>query len=102
MDRAGRHHPDLLSRNQHPVLDTHQGHDAEVRVVPAVNQQRLERRPGIAGGRRQAGHQPLEHPVHVEPGLGRDQKRIGGVEPDHILDLLFDPIRLCRRQIDLV
>ena len=33
---------------EHAVLDPHQGHDAEIGVVPAVDQQRLERRRGIA------------------------------------------------------
>ena len=37
-----------------------------------------------------------------KPGLGRDQDRIGGIEPDHVLDLLLHLVGLGRRQIDLV
>ena len=102
MHRAGRHQADLLPRNEYPVLDAHQDHDAEIGVVPAVDQQRLEWRRGVAGGRRQAGHQCFEHLVDIEPGLGRDQEGIRRVEPYHILDLLLDPIGLGRRQVDLV
>ena len=88
--------------DQHAVLDPHQDDDAEIGVVPAVDQQRLERRLGVARRRRQAGHQRFEHLVDVEPGLGRDQQRVRGVEPDHILDLLLDPVGLGGRQVDLV
>ena len=57
---------------------------------------------GLARGRRQPGHQRLQHLFDIEPGLGRDQHRVRGVEPDHILDLLADPLGLGRRQVDLV
>ena len=99
---TGRHQPDFLPGLQRAVLDPHQNDDAEIGVVPAVDQQCLERRCGVARGRRQPGHQGFEHALDVEPGLGRDQHRIGGVEPDHILDLLPDPLGLGRRQVDLV
>ena len=44
----------------------------------------------------------FQHFGHVLAGLGRDQDRIRGVEPDHVLDLLLHLLRLGRRQIDLV
>ncbi len=47
-------------------------------------------------------HDRFQHLGHVLPGLGRDQDRIGGVEPDHVLDLLLDLVGLGGRQIDLV
>ena len=36
------------------------------------------------------------------PLLGAGQDRIGGVQADHLLDLLADALRLGRREIDLV
>ena len=102
MCRAGRHQPDLLPGSELAVLDPHQDHDAEIGVVPAVDEQRLERRRGVALRRRQALHQRFQHILDAEPGLGRDQERVRGVEPDHILDLLLDPVGLGGRQIDLV
>ena len=40
--------------------------------------------------------------VDAEAGLGRDQDRVGGVEADHVLDLLLDLVGLGGRQVDLV
>ena len=100
--RALGHHADLGVTPQMPVLDPHQDHHAEIGVVPAIHQQRLERRLGIAGRRRQPGDQRLQHALDVEPGLGRDLNRIVGRDADHVLDLLAHPLRLGGRQVDLV
>ena len=54
----------------------------------------------LGGGRRV--HDRLQHFRHVQSGLGRDQDGVGGVEPDHVLDLLLDLVGLGRRQVDLV
>ena len=76
--------------------------DAQVGVVPAVDEQRLERRRRIALGRRQPVHDRFQHLGDVLTGLRRDENRVGGVEPDHVLDLLLDLVGLGGRQIDLV
>ena len=105
VDLVGRiraHHADVLALLQHAVDHAEQDDDAEIGVVPAVDQQRLERRRGIALRRRQPVHDRLQHLRHVQPGLGRDQDGVGGVEPDHVLDLLLDLVGLGGRQIDLV
>ena len=54
VSRIGAHHADALVLAQHAVDDAHEHHDAEIDVVPAVDQQRLERRVAVALGRRQA------------------------------------------------
>ena len=100
--RMGAHHADALAFLQGAVDDAHQHHHAEIEIVPAVDQQRLEGRAAVALGRRQAGDDRLQHGLDVEPGLGRDQDGVGGVEPDHVLDLLPDLVGLGGRQIDLV
>ena len=56
----------------------------------------------VALGRRQAVTIASSTSGTFEPGLGRDQDRVGGVEPDHVLDLLLDLVGLGRRQVDLV
>ena len=99
---VGAHHADALAFFQHAVDDAEQHDDAEIGVVPAVDEQRLERRRGIALGRRQPVHDGFQHFRHVLAGLGRDQDRVRGVEPDHVLDLLLDLVGLGGRQIDLV
>src|SRR6185437_4802826 len=102
MRGAGRHHADLHTRLEHAVLDAHKDHDAEIRVVPAIDEQRLERRRGVALGRRQALNQRFQHLIDIEPGLGRDLDGVRRVEADHVLDLLAHALRLGRRQVDLV
>ena len=99
---VGAHHADALALFQNAVDDAHQHDHAEIGVVPAVDQERLERRVAVALRRRQAGDDRLQHLGHVLPGLGRDHDRVRGVEPDHVLDLLLDRFGLGRRQIDLV
>ena len=44
----------------------------------------------------------LEDLVDADAGLGRGQQRVGGVEADHLLDLLLGALGIGRRQIDLV
>ena len=100
--RVGAHHADALALLEHAVDDAEQHDDAEIGVVPAVDQQRLERRRGVALGRRQPGDDRFQHLGHVQPGLGGNQDGVGGVEPDHVLDLLLDLVGLGGRQIDLV
>ncbi len=102
VDGAGRHQPDLLPGAERPVLDAHQDDDAEIRVVPAVDQQRLQGRRGLALGRRQPRDERLQHGLDVEPGLGRNEDRVRGVEADHVLDLRSDALGFGRRQVDLV
>ena len=99
---VGAHHADALALLQHAVDDAEQHDDAEIGVVPAVDQQRLQRRRGVALGRRQARDDRFQHLRYVQAGLGRDQDRVGRVEPDHVLDLLLHLLGLSRRQIDLV
>ncbi len=85
-----------------PSMTLHQHDDAEIGVVPAVDEQRLQGRGLVALGRRQAVDDRLEHEVDVEPGLGRDRHRLRSVEADDVLDLLLDPVGLGGGQVDLV
>ena len=84
------------------VDDAHQHDHAEIGVIPAVDQQGLERRLGVALGRRQARHDRLQHGLDVLAGLGRDRDGVRGVESDHLLDLLLDAVGIGSRQVDLV
>ena len=99
---VGAHHPDALALFHHAVDDPHQHHDAEIDVVPAVDQQRLQRGVAVALRRRQPVHDGFQHVVDAETGLGRDHHRVGRVDADHVLDLLLDLVRFRRRQVDLV
>ncbi len=102
VDGVGAHHADPRVLLQHAVEDAHQHDDAEIGIVVAVDQQRLQRRRLVALRRRQALDDRLQHEIDVEAGLGRDRHRLRGVEADDVLDLLLDSVRLGRRQVDLV
>ena len=99
---TGAHEADLLALAQGAVADPEQRHDTEIAVVPAVDDERLERRLGVALGRRQTLDDRLQHLVDADPGLGRDHQRVRGVEADNVLDLLPDAVGLGCRQVDLV
>ena len=95
--RAGLHHLDLLLLLQRAIDDADDDDDAEIEIVVGVDQQRLERLVGIAClRRRQAGDDGFENGVDAEAGLGGNLERIGGVEADHVLDLLLHARRLRR------
>ena len=102
MDGAGAHHAHSLALDQRAILDPHEGDDAEIGVVPAVDDQRLERRVELPLRCRQAGDDRLQHLVDARTGLGRDQQRVVGRQAHDVLDLLLDPLGLGRRQVDLV
>ena len=82
----------------HPDQSDH----TQIGIIPAVDQQGLQGGRGIAPGRRQTFDQGLQHGGHALAGLGRDRQRLAGVDADHLLDLLLDPLGLGRRQVDLV
>ncbi len=100
--RGGGHHADLLAPDELAVLDAHENDDAEIGVVPGIDEQCLERRADVALRRRQPLHQRLEHLVDVEAGLRRHLDRMRGVDADHVLDLLLHALGIGGGQIDLV
>ena len=100
--RARPHHSNPHALPDEAVDDAHQHDHAEIGVVPGIDEQRLQGRHLVALRRRQAGDDRLEHEVDVQARLGRDRHRLRRVEADDVLDLLLDPVRFGRRQVDLV
>ena len=99
---AGRHQADLHAGPHHAVDDARENHDAAVRVVPGVEDQRLQRRVGIASRRRQAVDDRLENLRNALAFLGAGENRAVGVEADDVVDLPAHFVRLRARQVDLV
>ena len=99
---VGAHHADALALFHHAVDDPDQHHDAEIDVVPAVDQQRLQRGVAVALRRRQPVDDGFQHVVDAEAGLGRNHHRVGGIDADHVLDLLLDLVGFGGGQVDLV
>ncbi len=96
------HHQDLLMLLHRAVDDANHDDDAEIGIIPAIDQQRLQGRRLIALRRRQTRDDRFQHILDAEAGLGRNQHGVRRIEADHILDLLLDALGLGRRQIDLV
>ena len=77
--------------------------DAEIGVVPAVDQHRLQRGRGVAfARRRKLVDDRLQHILDADARLGRDHHGLGSVEANHLLNLFPDALRLGGRQVDLV
>ena len=83
---------------QHADDDDH----AAVGVVPGVEDQRLERRRGIALGRRHPRDDRLEDVLDAAALLGAREDRGVAVEADDVLDLPASLVGLRAREIDLV
>ena len=99
---AGAHHADARVLLQHAVDDANENHHAEIDIVPAIDQERFQRRVAVALRRRQAGDDGFQHVGNAEAGFRRDHHRVGGVDADHVLDLLLDLIGLGGGKIDFV
>ena len=99
---AGGHHLDLLALLDAAFLDAHEHDDAEVGVIPTVDQQGLQGCVAIAGRRRQALHDRFEDLVDVQARFGRDADGARRIDADDVLDLLLDALLVGRRQVDLV
>src|SRR3546814_5965108 len=70
MDSARLHELDLLALLQRAVDHADKDDDAEVGVVPAIDEHRLERRVRIALGRRNAVDDGFQYFVDADTGLG--------------------------------
>ena len=102
MDRAVGH-------EFHAVFDAHftvdhadKNDNAQIRVIPAVDQHRFQRGVTVAFGRRQFLHNRFERFLDADAGFGGDLDRVGGVDADDILDLFGNAVTFGRGQVDLV
>ena len=93
MGGAGRHELDLRALLQAAVDDADEDDDAEVRVVPAVDQHRGEGSVEVALGRRDALDDGVEDLGDADARLGAGEDGAAGVEPDDLLDLLRARLR---------
>ena len=99
---AGGHELDLRALAEAAVDHPDEDDDAEVRVVPAVDQHGLQRGVRVAPGRRDLGDDGVEHVLDADAGLGAGEDRFGRVEADDLLDLLADALGVGGGEVDLV
>ncbi len=99
---ARGHHADAVAHLDPALHHADEGERALVVVVDAVEDQRAQGEALVTLGCGDELDHGLQHVLYVLAGFGRDQRRVGGVQADHVLDLLFDKVRLGAGQIDLV
>ena len=102
MGDARLHEAQAGPGRQGAVDDTNRAHHAAVLVVVRVEDQRLQRRVGIAGRGGDTIHDRVEQRLHSLAGLGRHAQDALRRQAQHLLDLRRVPIGLGRRQVDLV
>ena len=85
-----------------PCITRTRHDDAAIGVEPRIEDERLQRRIGIAGGGRQAVHDGFEHFVHALSGFGAHWNRIGGVQPHSLLNGFLGADDVGRGQVNFV
>jgi hypothetical protein len=61
------------------IDDAHEDDDAQVGIVPAIDQHRLERRVAVSLGRGDAGDDGFQHVLDADARLGAGEDRVVGV-----------------------
>ena len=102
VDGVRRHELDLLALLDDAIDNAHQHDDAEIGIVPAIDQHGLQRLGGIALGRRDAFDDGFKDFDDANAGFGAGQHGARCVEADNVLDLLLHLFRIGGGQIDLV
>ena len=99
---AIRHESNFFSALQSSVDDTRQHDHATIRIEPGIEDERLHGGFRVTAGRRQAMHDRFQHCLYAEAGLGADGQRVGGVEPDGLLNHFLAAFHICAGQVNLV
>src|SRR5690606_19527222 len=102
MHLAGGLDQNLVALLHPAVLDPHQRDHAQIIVEPGVDDQRLQRRPNLAFGRRNHLDQSLQHVDHAHTAFGTAGHCVGGINTDDVFDLVLDAVRLGLAQVHLV
>ena len=100
--RAGAHEQYLRVAADNAVHHAHENDNAAIVVILAVEDERLERRGGVAGGRGHVRHDVLKHCVDVHAVFRADLRRVLRGQPDDLLHLVLHALRVSRGQVDLV
>ena len=99
---AGCHHANGIPTAQAAVYDADIDDDAPVAVVDGVKDKGAKRRILVSLGRWNVVNNLLQYLFHILTGLGGDPRCILTVEADYVLHLFGHPVRVGRREIDLI
>ena len=100
--RAGAHQADGIAGFDRALKDADVDDDALVAVVDGVEDQRLQRCVGVAGGGGDIPRNAFQHLLDADAQLGRDARCLHAGQADDVLDLLRHGIRVGTGQVDLV
>ena len=100
--RAGRHHADAVTGADDALLDADIDDDAAVAVIIAVENERPEGFFIVARGGGNVPDDRFEHRLDVDTVLGGDERRIGRIDADNILNFPLHRLGVCGGQVDLV
>ena len=96
------HHPDHRALFYGSLHDTAEDYDSFIGIIDRIEDQRLQRSLRIPLGGRNLRHDLLQHLLDAYTVLGGDQRRVLSLQTDHVLDFLYNPLRLRAGQIDLI
>ena len=102
MGPTGLHEPKAGAGDQGAVDDPDGADHTPVLIVVGVEEQALQRRVGVACGRRDAIADGVEQLRHAGAGLGGQAEDLIGRHPEHPFDLVGVAVRIGRGQVDLV
>ena len=102
MIAARGHETNFHSRPDDAVNHAKQDNHAAIRVVPRIENEGLQRRGGIAPGRRHVAHDALQNFVHALAGFSARQDHVVRAQPDEVFDLLDCFFGFRAGQVDLV
>ena len=101
-DQAARHETHALVGAQGTVDDTHERHDAAIRVEVGVEDQRFEGCVGVADRSGDVRDNGLEQLMDAVARLARDAHSVVAGNGEAFLDLVLGALDIGRRQVDLV
>src|SRR5258708_40051488 len=88
MCSAGLHEADLLASLEDPVDDAHQNNDAEIGIVPTVNEHGFQGSRCIAPGWRDLVDNRLEHFLDSNAGFRGGENGVRCVKADDLFNFL--------------
>ncbi len=94
--------PYLVALLHRAVFDAHKENNALVIIVITVEDERAQRRLGVAVGRRYALDHRFQNIADIRSFFRRNAGAAFRIQPDHLFDLFFGFLDLRRLQIDFI
>ena len=99
---SGSHHTDIGTFLYRTLHDTAENDNPLVGVIQGIKDQSLQGRLRVSLGGGNLRHHLFQHLINTDAVFRRDQRGVLGLNTDHILNLLDDPLGLCAGQVNLI